>query len=382
MKDTYCPLPWNNFVIRSNRKITPCCRVATDKITWPLWPPSSQLKKIFNHSSFTNIRKAMIENKRYEGCQKCYDEEKAGMPSLRTRSISANDVKYTSPIGDPSQVTSYEVFLGNTCNLKCVICGLTHSSKWQEDSEALGIISLSKHFLSEPNYEKLNEAISPKIVKFVGGEPFLTPEHSKIIKMLLDKKPENIILTYSTNATIQPTKSLLNAWKKFRWVNISLSIDGIGKCAEYTRFPCKWTEVNNVAQFYLKLSSEEDNIFIYGNSSVSAYNIFDLNNIESWWKKSIALYPDSQVVSLMLQPITHPSFLTLRALTHDLRLQARNNLDENSEAQRGIMKYLDNIKNESSINLEKKFVERTTALDNLRGISVLDSIAELNPMFS
>ena len=125
------------------------------------------------------------------------------------------------------QLKWLEVKPGNRCNLKCRICGVHNSSQWTKDAAA--IENLKRHH-SYPIKFKDSEAFATtkesdwiddpefwvnlkgfeKIhyLHFMGGEPFMVPEHFKILeRMVADPTIDcsTIDLGYNTNGTYFPT---------------------------------------------------------------------------------------------------------------------------------------------------------------------------------
>jgi MoaA/NifB/PqqE/SkfB family radical SAM enzyme len=87
-------------------------------------------------------------------------------------------------------------------------------------------------------------------------------------------------LHYTTNVTVFPDSGWWELWKHFKEVDIQLSIDGIGKRQEYIRHPSNWDDIVENVQKYL--SFKDFNVQISVSHTVSAYNIFYLDEFFAW----------------------------------------------------------------------------------------------------
>jgi hypothetical protein len=89
-------------------------------------------------------------------------------------------------------------------------------------------------------------------------------------------------LHYTTNATIFPNDTWWNLWQHFKEVDIQLSIDGTHKRYEYIRFPAEWpVTLSNVHQ-YCGAEQQKSNIRLSVSHTVSAYNVFYLDEFVTW----------------------------------------------------------------------------------------------------
>jgi hypothetical protein len=61
-----------------------------------------------------------------------------------------------------------------------------------------------------------------------------------------------------------------------------LSIDGVGNRYEYIRYPATWTELTDNIDRYVAKEKQLDNIRLSVSHTVSAYNIYYLDEFVSW----------------------------------------------------------------------------------------------------
>ena len=74
-------------------------------------------------------------------------------------------------------------------------------------------------------------------LEFFGGEPLLNITQFELLEHLVESgRSKDITLYYNTNATQQTPERLQRAWKEFKSIEISCSIDGIEDKFEYPRW--------------------------------------------------------------------------------------------------------------------------------------------------
>ena len=175
-------------------------------------------------------------------CSKCEEQEKYGQYSLRQSSFDII----------PDDGIAIDIHLDTECNAACVICSSHCSSLWgKENNKKNKTIYLKNENAVDSHIDKiLNSVNLDKLasVKFFGGEPLFTDTHLKFIKHI--PYPENVVLHYTTNASIYPNAETLALWEKFKLIIFAASIDGIEEQFDYVRWPLKWDKVSgNLIRF-------------------------------------------------------------------------------------------------------------------------------------
>lgn len=99
--------------------------------------------EVWNGEQMKAIRRQMISGQLPEICRRCSDMESSGLESKRLKMIHlkpewAGDPKdLLRETGEDGHLQagprSFNLRLGNVCNLKCVMCRPDFSSKWQGD---------------------------------------------------------------------------------------------------------------------------------------------------------------------------------------------------------------------------------------------------------
>jgi organic radical activating enzyme len=186
-----------------------------------------------------------------------------------------------------SGVKFFDVRFNNTCNLKCITCGPAASSKWQNEAKNIYNITIKHHkfFKEEFVTDFVNNAPGIIHIDIAGGEPFLSgvSEQKQLLQHYIDSgKADEISLHYTTNVTVFPDSEWWELWQHFKEIDMQLSIDGIGARYEYIRFPADWSQVQTNVDLYKHKQSQLPNVKLSVSHTVSAYNIYYLDEFFSW----------------------------------------------------------------------------------------------------
>jgi molybdenum cofactor biosynthesis enzyme MoaA len=173
---------------------------------------------------------------------------------------------------------------GNTCNLKCRMCGPKYSNQWESEIKANN--SLSKWLSStEMPKIKLHEFIeySNKLnlikVKILGGEPTIDENVLLFLENMISKKEKLPQLNITTNGT-NLNKRFQNILKSFEKVQITFSIDAIDKEFDYVRTNASWKKVKKNIENVFEKNLATTYSF---NTILMPYNIFSLKSLLEWY---------------------------------------------------------------------------------------------------
>ncbi len=372
---TYCTYFWEHICIRPNQKALPCCRFNPRNIDSP--DAKAADETFINSEIFMELRKKSLNGTPIEGCNKCYNLEKAGVYSLRQSANDNASRTFTDLKSSAANIRSVELFLSDVCNLKCVMCNPKISTRWREDYKALGW-GIGERPKSIDYTQFLHPLNSLEEVKFIGGEPFLAPQHTDTLRILSTKNPKDIALRYSTNGTVPISDEVIDLWRKFKKVTVHLSVDGIDSLNHYIRYPSSWSKTSEVNKQFFEIKKILNNFEIQVSSTVCIYNIFSIKSIEDWFKKMQSSSSESPFVGLNFVPLITPPFLSCLNLPEEIKNIAINNLDEASHLQNGIKKYLLN----RTVEFDHEVITYTKKLDKLRGLDVKTIVPELSPLFN
>lgn len=246
---------------RGQLSIGPCCLAPTTPVTEI---------DFYNNNFLKSIRDSWDRNQFPPACNSCKLQESRGELSRR---ISVTDWYADRNISDTTtDLLKIDYWTGNTCNLRCAICGPANSSSWEQE---LNIPS--RHQILNPQWTNLDIS-NLQSIHFNGGEPLLSKEHVNFLNAVPVK--ELVEINYNTNATIIPNSELLNLWSKFKCVILDFSIDDIGERFEYQRYPAKWDNIVENLKWYIKYAP--NNCMFNVNTTVSLLNKFSIHELDSW----------------------------------------------------------------------------------------------------
>lgn len=339
---TLCIQPWIHLATWNDGKVPLCC-IAQPEVDLDL----NQITPLeaWNSTQFKTARLQFLGGGQPPQCSACWKEEAAGVTSHRQienrmwrRKLGDTyiDGLINSTLPDGSVThnpITLDLRLGNTCNLQCVMCRPTDSSRWLADSRRLAQTLKSPSARGDWQW-KANSIPSTAVfdwfsrletqdalgefmgdirhIIFGGGEPLMIKDHLNFIALLVDSgHAPDITLRYHTNGT-QLTERFIELWSQFQRVELMISLDDWGPRAEWVRYPTTWgTVLDNLN----RLDSTGDNIAVNILATVHALNIYNLPEfatavLEQGWRK-IGVENDG----LFSVGTTHwPQYLSTRVL--------------------------------------------------------------------
>ena len=152
-KNTFCVAPYRSIYLSSTGQLSPCCYTQTNY-------NFDKIEDYYQSTSLNNLRKNLSNGVKDIQCKKCWITEDNGGDSLRlilNRTLGKDITQAVNNL-DTKNIKSFDLQLGNLCNLKCVMC----SPKWS--SQILAEININqemKKFYKHGNL-KQNEFNWPK----------------------------------------------------------------------------------------------------------------------------------------------------------------------------------------------------------------------------
>ena len=270
--ETFCIIPFSRLQIDPDGRAKPCCKYKTGiapDLTDPNYLPNKNIDELWNQPEFTGLRDKFMKGEKPDGCKVCWDEEAAGVKSLRqiVENGAKKNSRYNIFVKLPSQSPSHlDLKLSNLCNLKCRICNPFLSSQWIKEYKDLkigddNVIKIYTENSKEKFFEKnINEDILKKWskeitdIEFYGGEPLLQQEHKKILEIATKNgNPSQLRLFYNTNST-QFNEEFFDYWKLCEFVTINFSVDDIGNRFEYQRKNASFQDVFKNLELFKKFA--------------------------------------------------------------------------------------------------------------------------------
>lgn len=325
--DFYCPSPWTGgFFTHTEQKA--CCSHKSVKITSPLKYLAGDytvddLNTLRTYGLYLkDVKHGIISGNLDSHCQRCKDQENKGIRSLRQVFVDQAKNLGIAEVRDPdapSVPQAIEVRLSNLCNFKCRMCYPMYSSLL--DKEVSANPQLKKYFhQGEVDYGKVhsNQQLIDDIITMIpnlkwinltGGEPMILPEVMDLIDEIIRQgHASNMALHITTNcSTIHPR--MLDHFKKFKKIQLTLSLDGIDKTAEYIRHGTVWDKINSNFHQYGELLTNNRAIYANINIALSAYSILDIDRTMDYICQMRKQYGMTVNMVLVLQHL-HYSVLT------------------------------------------------------------------------
>lgn len=339
----------NHMCITVARSWRPCCRYAG-------FPHVDVEETSFHDYTQSDFYMKVVDNMTGgwdPGCRKCQQEEKRGHNSLRQQ--------MNRDLDGSTDVQSLEISLSNECNLACRMCSPTYSTTWNRLVKDNPELREYHHAVEQPeiSVEKIFKGINLrelKKIKYLGGEPFITPQTRDLMEYLADNNIiQHVEFECNTNATLFPEK-WLKYLDRFRAVNIELSIDGVGAVNDYIRHGKTWKQIEpNIFRWQEYASNSNTRVHMF--STVQAYNLHDMKNV-----KNLCLSLDMNHYSSLLST---PDFLSADVLPAEYLDRIKDSYNQ---------KYYESISNNGQFD---KFCEYTYNTDKVFGLHINDVVPEL-----
>lgn len=260
-----CSLPWTAIANDPNGEVRPCCiykESIKDDDGRPYYLQTTDLKTIFNSTYMKNLRQEFLSGAKPKHCQTCITDESNGYTSKRI--IYMKDIDFTK---EPDYPEEQQLIISNACNLKCRSCSSSHSNSWQAEMKIMfndtgykmphGQVSDNESVFWQTRKQWMEHI---KSLEIVGGEPFYIKKWQVLLEEMINSGvSKNITLNLTTNTSLTNFDLLEKLIKNFKFIYISLSIDGTGSVYEYLRHPGKWSVVEPNILLYYTLNQKFNN---------------------------------------------------------------------------------------------------------------------------
>jgi MoaA/NifB/PqqE/SkfB family radical SAM enzyme len=167
---------------------------------------------------------------------------------------------------------------GSICNLACVTCGPSASTRWQQEL-GMPVVPGNPRAIDQ---EIINQARSMTGLVIGGGEPVLNFS----TETLLEHANREQLISVHFNGTVLPKQSFLDKSSRLQNIRYVFSIDGVGQRFEYLRWPAKWDQViKNILWLW---ENAPDNVEFGVNITISQLNNRYLTEIVDWVDQNIS----------------------------------------------------------------------------------------------
>ena len=269
-KKTFCVAPWLSIHVDQHKKVSPCC--LSKKFDFEF----ENTKKYWQSEELKDLRKDLSTGVKNSRCERCWIVEDGGVQSLRQIYNQSITPMATVPLKQQIQnpklenVQSFDLVLGNLCNLKCMMCTPELSSQLYAEMDLNQSLApyhetenlRSQKFYNWPKERNFVEWCEQNLensvhLKLTGGEPFIVPWVPDVLEGIPDKQKKRCALNITTNLTIM-NKNLLDLFTKFKEVWLSVSCEGIEETFEYIRYGHRWntfdSNLKQILEYNTKVS--------------------------------------------------------------------------------------------------------------------------------
>ena len=303
--NTKCVYAHGAVCVSTDGFVKPCCHLKVGEDKQPFWDENHT-----EHPWWKSLLHNLDNGIKDERCQKCWDLEELGNPSMRMNTSG----KYNHHATVNTTPWSYlDLKLGTKCNLMCNMCDANSSSllakeQWENldegwlrkegrlndknnspfirkgrawrEYERAGFTNKLQWWQDPKFYDKIKEnAQHIRTLKFTGGEPTLIPQVHEIMDYMLESgHADHINITITTNGTYKGT-DIYEKMCKFKSARINLSVDGTGDVYNYIRYPHTWDRWTKNTKQLLKYA---DKIKIHYQFTASIFNLFNIREMEDW----------------------------------------------------------------------------------------------------
>jgi len=234
----FCLAKWTQVTMHLHNGTTHSCHhPKPHKI--PLEEILSNPTALHNTKFKKEIRKEMLDNKKPDECDYCWNIEGASY-AFSDRTLKSSEpwsAPYLEDILKSGWKKNYnpkyvEVSFSNTCNFKCSYCGPLYSSKWMEEINTHGPYKTSTNyndvewFKKEDTMPYLASDKNPYVDAFwkwwpemyqdlhtfriTGGEPLLNKDTFKILDYIIETPTPNKKLSLCINSNLGIPKKLFD----------------------------------------------------------------------------------------------------------------------------------------------------------------------------
>lgn len=424
-KPIYCALAFGSASINSYGEYIPCCNIRTT--SWEnvkdsnnkmmlISPPRSRI----NADNLKEVRRSLMNGDWPKVCENCKEAENAGVGSMRmiwNRGLEEFNIPMMEHV-DPNNIRYLDLTFSTKCNSKCITCNIDLSEFWTEEWNKIWRIKpeeqrqFKRVCITDGKAKQLVQDF-PNVerIAFIGGEPIISEEHYTFLKLLVaEGKSKNIRISYVTNLT-GLTDELIDIWKSFKGVHISVSIDGYQKVNEYIRYPFKWSKIDNNLNTMLKMVQNSVNYPSDGNTqfsmglscTVSLFNAIQAPDLLEYWYDLLCTYKTGDQGDTLahhcgsfVNRVSHPDYALVSLLSEEYRKAGIDKIDRllnkiendiqtiaNHEVNHGFIESLKLVRawltepqivNSVYLSQNKHFIEES---DEFRNRKLVDFIPEL-----
>lgn len=306
-----CSATHGYISVKQNLKLKPCCNYKAQLDETDFSKALDTWTEYFNNTSNWPTE-----------CLTCKVKEEQEQLSLRQRiDKQLHEFSNFKPVGNSVQFL--EVYLDNTCNMQCIMCNPSNSSKWNLSVTQGKFLDYHKqHTQNKSNdlFELLdkNDLSNISSIRLLGGEPL----YSKNLLPFLERfehLSNNMVITFNTNGSIFPNNRILELLKKYKSVIVKFSLDAIEDVAEYTRHGTNWQELQQTIKQWVSIA--DSNFKFSSVPCVSLATLEQLPETIDWLAENVS--------SRITINLVHEEYMNINILDLKFREDVYNRITRN-----------------------------------------------------
>lgn len=262
--------------------------------------PEQSFEQWWHSAELNKFRQELQHNQWPDRCSKCRIQEEAGGHSFRQAVNAVTDKIQPWP-------QRWNLKFGNVCNLSCWTCNELSSSVIAQHKRQINILPAdyadpTQSFLEswpglKQNILKSYDYYPTVTLTLLGGEPLYIKQIPEFLEELseLGLAPRTR-LEFHTNATQFRTRLFVDY--DWNYVCIFLSLDAVGKKAEWLRYGCDWAEVEKNIDCFKQTAD-----YLEVHCTLSVLNLADLPELDNFCR--------THQLPLKVLTLSSPSFMSL-----------------------------------------------------------------------
>lgn len=346
----FCTVPFVEAFSGDRAAFRNCC--ATDPAIYSL--PGQTFSEWQQDPRLVRFRENMYLNQWPAECENCRIQEQQSGHSFRTT------VNSQTTIDDKFGVwpSRWNLIFGNVCNLGCWTCDEYSSSVITQHKKTINILPVD---FVDPNdefesqWQRLEQDVltsynhhSIVTLTLLGGEPL----YNKTVDNFLSRLQElglasRTRLEFHTNAT--KTNKKLFSKDTWNYICVFLSLDAVGKKAEWLRYGCHWPDIENNIEFFKSVGD-----YVEVHCTLGILNINDLPLLKS--------FCESRQLPLKVRTLSSPDFMSITQWSGD----PRHIVDRDYLDQAGFVYYYDLIGTDLNPDSMRNLADYIKQFDSIR----------------
>tara|TARA_Y100000034_G_scaffold59787_1_gene72713 strand:+ start:98 stop:1171 length:1074 start_codon:yes stop_codon:yes gene_type:complete len=323
---------------------------------WAKLPEYKNYQEMHKDQVVKDLLQDLMSGVRNSVCNGCWEMEDVNAISMRQQRLRNKTEEVLQDEITNNKIKHLVIDSGTQCNFACRTCGPWSSTGHYKEWETRTGEAWNKNKIVSTDVESLlkQDLSAVESVEVLGGEPFTNLNHLQVIKKINESDTSaNCSLSYSTNGSVKLRPEILDTFDKFRSVNISLSIDAIGKAFDYIRTLGKWDIIVKNVETLQQYKKTYKNLSVSAHPTISALNVLYIDELFNWF--------DLQQIPFSLVFCTHLEEYSMEIFNEEQKKQIIDQLEQNpTDIKKQIIKHIQSTKFiEESLTTFKKTIKFT-----------------------